>query len=248
MPYGRKRRYPYRRRFYGRRSGFRGFRRYRPRYSKRRRMGTGYRRRAKTNIVPKVLYTRLRFQQYGNFNSGGSAYFQTTFRANGPQDPLFALGGGACTGFTELSGLYGSHRVLASKIQIWGYSTCQTPFLFFVHIRGPDGAIMTSAADCLNSVLEAGGDYVSRQVVPYTSGNGYPKFSMNMYRSMASVVGPRAKIDNDFAANTTTYPTSQIYWDCGMTALDGTSTAITCNVMVKITYYTKFSQIVVEYS
>lgn len=245
MPYVRKRKYQYRRRV-GRYGG-RKYSGYTTRYGGRKRRRVSRRTKAST-IVPKTLYSKLYFSQYGQFATGGSSYTLSVFRQNGPQDPLYALGGGSCTGFAELAAIYGSHRVVGSKISIWGYSTCQTPFLFFVVARPTDGAIMTSAADCLNRALEYGRHCMFRKVIPYGSGTSYPQFKLSMYRSMKSMVGAKAAIDNDYAASTATYPTSQTFWDVGLVALDATSTTLTANVLIRITYYIKFSELVVPYS
>lgn len=107
---------------------------------------------------------------------------------------------------------------------------------------------MSSATEILNKSLEYGKMIRSTKVIPYVNGNGLPKFYCSMYTTQKILEGPRAMVDNDFAAVTNTYPTYQNYWDLGIVSLDGVAVSITANVLVRITYYVKFDDIQVPYT
>lgn len=202
-----------------------------------------------SNMVPSTLFTKLRYQQYGGFSSGGAAsYSVTAFRFNGPYDPLAGLGGGACTGFPELAAIYNKYVVVASKITVWGYSTCTTPFLLFVYARSSGSSIFTSAAEILNKSLEYGKDVRSRKLIPYSSATSYPRFRFSYYRTLKSLEGVTAKTDRDYISDVSTTPVAQAYWDVGLCALDGVAVNVTANVMVHIIYYVKFYDVKVDYS
>lgn len=248
MKYGgtfRKRRYPASRRmgrgrFKRRRVGLRGRR-------------TFYRRRISLykrpcNMVTPTLFTKLRFQQYGAYNSGIASYTTASFRFNGPYDPVPTAGGGSCTGYPELAAIYNKHVVLASKITIWGYSTTATPFLFYIYARGSGSAVFTSNAEILNKALEYGRDVRSKKVIPYGAGTAYPRIFLSYYRTLKSIEGVTSKTDRDYIADTSTTPVTEAFWDTGLAALDGASTGVTANVLVQITYYVKFFDVKVSYA
>jgi hypothetical protein len=70
-------------------------------------------------IVPQKLQTVLRWVSFNNtlsMSSTQSAYTAVTL--NGLYDPLFALGGGSCTGFTELMALYNRYIVTHCSIRM----------------------------------------------------------------------------------------------------------------------------------
>jgi len=167
---------------------------------------------------------------------------------NGVYDPLLAVGGPACTGFPELAAIYSRYRVYGCKISLWGYSTCVTPFMVYIWARSNLQASCSNGNEMMNKAMEYSRGVKFVTVRPYGANTGYPTFRLSKYQSIKALEGPKAMVDEDWQADSTTYPAKQCYWDVGMCALDGTATAVTANVLVRITYYVKFVEPNVDYN
>lgn len=200
-------------------------------------------------IMPPVLTTKMRYMDYFNMATGGaSAYYTVPFRMNGAYDPVFAAGGGSCTGWNQIAAIYGKYRVLASKIEVWAYNTCTSPVIVSIFARSSTGSVPTSAVEVQQKSFEYNNDVRAKQLIPYGSGTSYPRCYLSMYKSIKRLENNRSNMDEDYSAATSTTPVLQTFWDVNLCTLDGASINSTANYTIRITYYVRFTDVTVSYT
>lgn len=202
-----------------------------------------------STIMPSVLNTKLKYMDYFNLATGGAAAFQTTsFRANGAYDPVAGVGGGSCSGFSQLAAIYGKYKVIGSRIRIMAYNTCASPIIISIFARGSSGSAPGSPTEVQQKSFEFGRDVRAKTLVPYGSGTGYPRCSLSFYRTTKSIEGNQSVTDEDYSATTGTNPLKGTYWDVNLCSLDGAAFNTTANAVIQITYYIRFSELIVNYT
>ena len=192
-------------------------------------------------VVTPTITSRLFFGDYQSLQTGsGPSYVVHTYRHNNPRDPYETGVGGTCTGWNELTGIWKTYHVYASKIEVWGYNTCASPLLIVIGARNSQGLPLTSGTEVQQAKLERPDLYRGKEVVPYVTGNGIPSFRLSMYKTTSRLEGKRT-LDDDYSAPTTGNPTKGTFWDVYMSCMDGTTSSVTCNYQVRITYWVRFS-------
>lgn len=193
-------------------------------------------------LTPSNYRSTLFYYDYFNFASGGAAAFHVqVFRLNSPRDPLYAVGGGSCTGFDKLATLFNRIRVLSVDVRYWGYNTCISPLTYGIRFRQPNGANLYTGIGCQQTLFEVPSQCVSTTVVPYSAGTAYPKFSLRASRSVREILGHDDR-DDDYGCLVTSDPSKELYIDIVMCSSDGIAYDATSNVHVQIAYHVEMSE------
>lgn len=190
-------------------------------------------------VSPRVFTTKLKYGDFWNFTSGGTEMALRTFSHNSARDPDYTGVGGGCSGWNELTSIWGSYLVLGSKIEIWGYNTCNSPLIIAVGARDSASAAYGNAITIQQASYERPDIVRHRDVVPFTTGNGYPSFRFSFYRSVRSLEG-KYPSDDDYSARVNLDPSKRTYWDVYMIHQDHATASLTANINVRITYYVRF--------
>lgn len=186
--------------------------------------------------VPQSFVTKLKYNERILFN--GSAMNTWYYRANGPYDPRFSLGGGQPMWYDQLSALYSRYCVLASSIQATfiNNNTTITPATR-VGIF-PDTVTTNPPLD-----IEAA---VERDNCTYAT-CGSPSgdqgiINMISYAKIHKMLGLKAneKQDDTLCGLTAVAPpTREAFW-CVFLGTLNTATVTDMYMDVTITYYVKF--------
>jgi len=194
-----------------------------------------------TNIVPRSLRTTLHYYDYYNLATGAASYAVYNFRANSCRDPYAGVGGGSPSGFTQLGYLYQHIHVDAVKVHVWGYNTCQSPIIIGLMYRSSHGTALASGAECQQVLMEMPDIARCQTLIPYGSGTSYPTFDIQWKRSVSQIEG-RPVSDEDYGSSFGVEPNVQCYADLIIVAADGSTTTLTANCHVKISYTVTVSE------
>lgn len=195
-----------------------------------------------SSIVPKTMNTTLVYYDYYNLTTGAASYAAYSFRANSCRDPYAGVGGGAPSGFTELSYLYQHIHVNSIDVSAWGYNTCATPLIIGWFFRSSHGSVLTPGPAMQQTLMEM--PNVSGAVattLPSGSGFGYSAFKSSASRSISSIEGHPTS-DQDYGSTFGLEPTTQCYADLCIVSADGAATASTANAHVRLVYHVSLSE------
>lgn len=104
-------------------------------------------------IVPEKTKVTLRFQEYVTMASGANSYAYQTYSMNSAFDPLYSIGGGTCTGFTEWMTLYTRFYVSKCMISTTFYNGGTDPTVHYQLALRSDDAV-GGVAPTLDKILE----------------------------------------------------------------------------------------------
>lgn len=181
-------------------------------------------------VIPDRYMCKLNFVDLDTVNSFTSN--QKLYRGNGPYDPEVPIGGGQPAGFDQLLALYKNYRVHSSAIHVelaQSGSTAHAPWLISVRPN--------STNTFLGRIPETESPYCK-----YIVGTGNEVSSVKLYNYMGTkkLLGLKS-IDQEenLTGDSANFPATQWYWSVSMSSMDAI-TNISCERMVKITYWIEF--------
>lgn len=185
--------------------------------------------------IPPAFYTKLKFNYNQQFT--GSPITDFIIRANGPFDPLFAIGGLQPMYYDEFAALYNRYCVLASEIQVSfvnGTSAGQAAYqkVCVYPIADSFGAanitVATERDNCKYAICG-----------PSNGDQGV--MNIRHYAKTTAVVGKAHSEAQDdvLSASVISLPSREWYWHVVAGTLDGI-TGQNIFMDITITYYIKF--------
>lgn len=219
MPYSRKRpRSAISRTYRPRRSGYR-----RRRYTRKR-----PRLRGRTGF-PTQLYTKLKYTQTVTLNGASGTISGNVFSGNSLFDPDASGIGHQPYFYDQLTGVYNSYIVYASKIEIMSGTNSSVDARIVCRPAIPSTAVGNMDLECERPNSKCW------FVKPEGTSIKHHHFARTK-----NVFGSQSKIlDENFQAAVTTNPNNRWYWLLAAQATDQTSSVI-CQLTVTITYYARF--------
>jgi hypothetical protein len=187
-------------------------------------------------ILPDRYRTNLRYWKSLTFSLAASNVASVRFRPSSAFDVDPTLGGTVMSGFTELSALYNSYRVLASKItvQATNTSSVQPIELMVVPFNQDVGA--TPAAGLILSFKEQ--PYSKFRLIPLSGG---PVATIKSTMSTEKIYGSKmALFDDNFSALVSANPVNNWYWSIGvyvLGALAGQSIYLNVTIDVDVEFF-----------
>lgn len=191
--------------------------------------------RAIPHIVPSRIRTTLTFYDYYLLNTGAASLLSSSFRANSCRDPQAAAGGGAPSGFTQLSYVYLRYRVLSVRAEVWGYNTCISPITIGIFFRSANGAVVTTGPEAQQFLMERSDLCHTVTTTPSGSGYGYATFKVSSSRTISKIEG-RDTSGAEYSTTFLTEPATQCYVDIVLVSSDGSAINATANAHIRLTY------------
>lgn len=210
-------------------------------YARRYRKSTAIQRFGGAQTFPKVLFTKLRYNDtdFSVSTTSGAGYQASyKFRGNSVYDPDATGAGSQPYYFDQLAAVYTKYKVLASAIKVYMYTTSTSsavPLIrsFILPHNSSAGPTYTDPND-LQMVTRCRANRWSQE----RSYNKQVKLT-NFNKTKYSF--PMSSVDNDLVATISTNPSLQWYW---FVFVDTSDVAAECSIYfdVKITYYCVFYQ------
>lgn len=191
------------------------------------------RNRTRTTIIADTYFTKLRWIQQVNVNSGGTFAQSITTRGNSAFDPaLDGATGSQPIGFQQLSGLYDRYKVMGSRMKIIFANTSDAP----VNLM-----IVPSVTSTPISIIDGYGNAYSKIRMVGQAG-GIDVTHMQSYISTVKIRGEiEARYDEDYSALTTASPSRLWFWQVLVEAANQ-SNVVTGNINLIVDFYVKFSK------
>jgi len=83
-------------------------------------------------LLPPKIKSTFRFQRALALTAGAGGYAVEEYSMNSPYDPLYTVGGGICTGFTTLMGLYSRCLVKVARLTLAVTSMSHGGDMYFI--------------------------------------------------------------------------------------------------------------------
>jgi len=168
-------------------------------------------------------------------SSGGTDLAIHTFRANNCRDPQLAVGGGSCSGFLELANFYTSYRVTDCRVEVHAVNTANLPTIAGIFFRPYGVAAVTTGTAAQQQLLEAPGRKSWKLMGPATTYEGRGEHLLTCSARIADLQGEPAS-DDDYSALFAGDPAIAPEVDVIGCVIDGTTTGVTVNTLIVITY------------
>jgi len=182
---------------------------------------------------PDVMAVQLKYSRSGAFSGAGPQTI--VFRANGPFDPEFAVGGGQPNGYDQWSAFYRRYRVIASKVVMRAGTIATGNSSGIIVTPLNTSSIQTNPQDYLENTNAKQADNVG------TAGMG--SMSITHYKSTAAMRGgpyDLVQYETDLSALISANPTQGWFWHCTLYNADGTTGSVDANINITVTYYVEF--------
>lgn len=188
-------------------------------------------------IVPDKTVAVLRFQEYVGLSSGaGATYAYQSYSMNSAFDPLYTIGGGTCTGFTEWMTLYTRFYVSNVRMSSVIYNGgANTMFHYHLAMRSADAG--AGVVPTIDRIMEGrNGRY--QMIWPGTHPSNGRALTVN-YRPAAfeglPLTSNRDELSGDSASDPAIQPAVQV----GFFG-PGVAVNLTANMLIVIEYTTMF--------
>lgn len=189
------------------------------------------------------MVKKLRYVEYSTIATGAAGQPGTLiYRANGPYDPSYAVGGHQPLLWDTYSAMYNHHVVLGAKIKATFWSeTAGTTYNAVVVSRIDDDA---SVALNLGTVLEHGPKFTKYKFIRTNPASSKDTQSISQVFSARKFFGVKDVVDNkqDIGALVTTTPTDAAYFVLYVQHPDGTTNIGTLRALITIEYLIQFSE------
>lgn len=190
-------------------------------------------------IAPSTVSCSLTYQDYGNVSSGGAVYWNKVYSLNSAFDPLYSVGGGACTGYAEWMGLYRYCLVKSVQIRFGAHNYGQPEeagkalIMYVIPFAswqvGDSGSVPS-----LNLVRESA---FSRFSTIYSGNSAMNPHVMNIRFDIAQLESGPLQSRIQYSSSSTADPAAQLTAQVGVIAADGATTAQTGFYDINITYH-----------
>lgn len=178
---------------------------------------------------PPSLYTKVVFSESYQMNSTTGSIVNQTFSGNSAFDPDYTGVGHQPYFYDQLTAVYNSYIVYASKIEIVAGTNSVTDTRLILRPAIPNTGIADMDLEC---------ERPGAKCVYVNAGSAPTKVSM--LRKTSQVFGTQSKnLDENFQAASNANPNNRWYWLVGTRPTDESSTAAV-QMTVKITYYCRF--------
>jgi hypothetical protein len=187
-------------------------------------------------IVPDKHSAVIRFQEYIGLNSGANTYAYQSYSMNSPFDPLYTIGGGTCTGFTEWMTLYNRFYVTACRISSVIYNGgANTQFHYHMAMRSADAG--AGVVPTLDRILEGRNSRYQMIWPGQHPSNG--RALTVIYKPSAFEGLPNTSNREELSGDSASDPAIQPAVQVGFFG-PGATTGLTSNMLVVVEYTTLF--------
>lgn len=226
----------YRKRYPRKGKGYSRRRRYKRRYSTKRKISPGKAYQTVVNksdgYMPAKFITRHTYNTPINYSLVSGSVTTQIYRGNGLNDPDQSGAGTTASGYTLLNTAYSYNRVYACSIEATVCNTGDIPIIFFI--------VPTRTATAL-TLVSAKSYSMYKEVICAEQSGGSSIKKLYHYARTGDIMDISTR-DFDLQAASGGNPTQQWYWVCGMSTVDGVSVG-TGTVSVRITYYTEWNSL-----
>lgn len=187
-------------------------------------------------LVPDTYWCKLRYTSRNAFTTASGAVFHHVFAGNSLFDPDTTGVGSQPVGFDQLSAMYRTYCVFASRIKVIYLATIATiggaselslcPTVTSSDFVGTDPSVVKANPKASWRIC---GD---RQSGPYT---------MSKYQSTKGMMGQKIAQDDVFRAVTSGSPNNAWFWHLNGQCVDE-STDLGIILYIELTYYARFTQ------
>lgn len=189
--------------------------------------------------APRIAYCKFHYNATGVISMSTSQYTSsyTVYRANSIWDPQWSIGGQTVFGYHLLDPYYDKYTVLASKITVKFFSSCDHMVRPFI-MGSYNSTLPTWGTD--KDLLDD--NRVKSAFLPMRYAGNVTK--LKLYRKTKDMVSEdpwETSLSGNYNESTGSNPTTQWYWLIGAMSLPTTGAATNNRIYwtAKITYYTR---------
>lgn len=182
-----------------------------------------------TSGFPTQLYTKLKYTQTVQLNATSGTISTNVFSGNSCFDPDVSGTGHQPYFYDQLTSIYNSYCVFASKIHVVAGTNSSVDSRVVVRPAIPSTAVGNMDLECERPNCKCA----------YIKPEGTAK-PLNHFAKSGQVFGSQSKkLDENFQAASSANPNNRWYWLVAAQATDSASTAVV-QATVTITYYVRF--------